>query len=266
MCSSDLSDSALAELEQTYASGSVTCLDEGDSGGSVSLVSSDTTAESSLPSVNPSELNADQFCIYDIITWHLDQTLASLKPPPLQMIVHNEGGTGKSRVIQTVMDYFASKSSKYLLLKAAYTGVVASLIDGKMTHVIGMISTTGCLISDEAKAKLQQFWRYPMYLIIDEISMISKLSLAVLSRHISIGKGAGVVDGIGSESFGGISVIFCDDFHQFPPVACGQNKALYELSNLERDSVDSQLGRAIYKEFDVVVILREQWHVTDPTW
>ena len=260
------SDSALAELEQTYTSGKVTRLDEGDSRGTVSLVSSNTTAKSSLPSVDPSELNPDQFCAYNIITWHLDQTLAGLKPLPLRMIIHGKGGMGKSRVIQTVTDYFAHKSSKYLLLKAAYTSVTASLIDGKTTHVIGMISTTGRLMSDETKAKLQQFWRFPIYLIINEISMISKAFLAVLSRHISMGKGAGVVDGIGSESFGGISVIFCGDFHQFPPVACGPNKALYEPSNMGRDSVDSQLGHAIYEEFKVVVILRKQWCVTDPTW
>ena len=151
-------------------------------------------------------------------------------------------------------------------MRRLITGVAASLIDGKMTHVIGMISTTGHPMSDETKAKLQQFWRFPIYLIIDKISMILKAFLAVLSRHISMGKGAGVVDGIGSESFGGISVIFCGNFHQFPPVACGLNEALYEPSNIERDSVDSQLGCTIYEEFNVVVILRKQWRVTDPTW
>ena len=119
------------------------------------------TSESSLPSVNPSELNPDWFCAYDIITWHLDKTLTGLKLPPLWMIIHGEGGMGKSWVIQTMMENFTSKSSKYLLLKAVYMGVAASLINGKTTHVIGMISTTGHPMNDEVKAKLQQFWRYP---------------------------------------------------------------------------------------------------------
>jgi len=30
--------------------------------------------------------------------------------------------------------------------------------------------------------------------------------------------------------------------------------------------MDSQLGHAIYEEFDTVVILREQLRVTDPVW
>ena len=85
------------------------------------------------------------------------------------MIVHGEGGTGKSRVIQTVTEHFAQRGAKYMLLKAAYTGVAASLIDGKTTHVIGMISTSGWPVSNETKAKLQQFWKYFIYLVIDEI-------------------------------------------------------------------------------------------------
>ncbi|OCH93888.1 hypothetical protein OBBRIDRAFT_700056, partial [Obba rivulosa] len=53
---------------------------------------------------------------------------------PLRMIIHGEEGTGKSKVIQTITEYFVKKGARYLLLKTAYTGVAASLIDGKTTH------------------------------------------------------------------------------------------------------------------------------------
>ena len=69
-----------------------------------------------------------------------------------------------------------------------------------------------------------------------------------------------------SQSFGGINVVFCGDFHQFPPVACAVSEALYQPSNMVTDSLDSQLGRAIYEEFSTVVILREQLRVTDNVW
>ncbi|KAF9487115.1 hypothetical protein BDN71DRAFT_1370705, partial [Pleurotus eryngii] len=55
-------------------------------------------------------------------------------PPPLWMIVHGEGGTGKLKVIQTITSYFHTCRASGLLLKAAYTGIAASLIDGKTTH------------------------------------------------------------------------------------------------------------------------------------
>ncbi|THU83028.1 hypothetical protein K435DRAFT_690331, partial [Dendrothele bispora CBS 962.96] len=106
-------------------------------------------------------LKEDQRRAYDIITWHLDQTLAGRKPPPLRMVLYGEGGTGKSRVIQTVTEYFERHHAKHLLIKAAYTGVAASLIDGKTLHVIGHISVkrSGAFtISDETKRKLQEFW------------------------------------------------------------------------------------------------------------
>ncbi|TFK80708.1 hypothetical protein K466DRAFT_445388, partial [Polyporus arcularius HHB13444] len=79
-------------------------------------------------------LKPDQFRAFDIVAWHLEQTLQGRKPPPLRMILHGEGGTGKSLVIQTITEHFVASGAKHLLLKAAYTGVAASLIDGKTTH------------------------------------------------------------------------------------------------------------------------------------
>ncbi|KAJ3742588.1 hypothetical protein DFH05DRAFT_1372942, partial [Lentinula detonsa] len=55
------------------------------------------------------------------------------EPPPLRMIVHGEGGTGKSRVIQTITQMFEKSGAASMLLKSAYTGI-ASLIDGKTLH------------------------------------------------------------------------------------------------------------------------------------
>jgi hypothetical protein len=74
------------------------------------------------------------------------------------------------------------------------------LIDGKTTHVIGFVSTSGRPISDETKANLQQFWKYFVYLIIDEISMISNMFLATLSHRIGIGK-AGTGEAVNGGSF-----------------------------------------------------------------
>ncbi|KAF9017376.1 hypothetical protein BDZ89DRAFT_904928, partial [Hymenopellis radicata] len=45
--------------------------------------------------------------------------------PPLRMIIHGEGGTEKSRVIQTITKMFESRGVASWLLKAAYTGIAA---------------------------------------------------------------------------------------------------------------------------------------------
>ncbi|KIL70016.1 hypothetical protein M378DRAFT_60844, partial [Amanita muscaria Koide BX008] len=79
-------------------------------------------------------LKSDQFRAFDIISWHLEQTISRKNHPPLRMIIYGEGGTGKSKVIQTVTAAFAAKGVSFMLVKSAFTGVAASLIDGKTTH------------------------------------------------------------------------------------------------------------------------------------
>ena len=151
------------------------------------------------------------------------------------------------------------------VMKAAYTGVAASLVDGKTTHVIGCLSLgSKDDVSDAAKKKLQDFWRNVHYLIIDEYSMLSKTFLATLSRNISVGMegSQGFQRGM---SFGGLNVILCGDLHQFPPVACGKREPLYYPIN-SADPIPFQIGRKIYEEFSTVVILQEQMRVTDHVW
>jgi hypothetical protein len=218
--------------------------------------------------LNPTHLKTDQRRAYEIMTWHLDQTLSHAPNlPPLRMILYGEGGTGKSAVIQTVTDAFEERGVNAILLKAAYTGVAASLIQGKTLHTIGNISVdeSGQVsLSDETKEKLQKFWKDRTYLIIDEHSMISKSFLAKLSRHIGVGKGA---DAKLDQSFGGINVILCGDLHQFPPVATARQNALfYRDPPRVKDPTDAILGRQIYEEFTTVVILKEQMRVVDPVW
>jgi hypothetical protein len=222
----------------------------------VSPLSQPAVTDIVLSPAHPSELKADQLRAYEIIVWHLDQVLAGKNPPPLRMLLHGEGGTGKSKVIQTVTQAFVDRAVSHWLLKAAYTGVAASLINGKTTHIIGGISIKNGELSDEAKANLQKFWQHFRYLILDETSMLAKEFFALLSRNISIAKG-----GTSSHSFGGVNLIICGDFHQFPPVATGLSEVLYYPIDLLRDSLESKLGHMICEEFSTVVILKEQMRV-----
>ncbi|THG98262.1 hypothetical protein EW026_g3885 [Hermanssonia centrifuga] len=259
---------APTETVQAPTVGRLDPLPQTDTSTEVTRILSNVTlaGEAALPGGDASQLKPDQLRTYEIVTWHLNQTLSGNKPPPLRMIIHGEGGTGKSKVIQTITEYFAQHGARHLLIKAAYTGVAASLIDGKTTHTIGMMSPKSMdTISSASKTKLEAFWKHYTYLVIDEISMIRKSFFAHLSKRISIGKGPGSQRN-GTESFGGINVILCGDFHQFPPVATGPREALYHPGSLAIDSTEMQLGRSIYEEFTTVVILLEQVRVTDPVW
>ncbi|THG95067.1 hypothetical protein EW026_g6512 [Hermanssonia centrifuga] len=211
-------------------------------------------------------LKADQFRAFDIIRWHLNETLAGSSPPPLRMLIYGEGGTGKSKVIQTVTEEFARRGVKYMLVKTAYTGVAASLIDGKTTHTIaGLTVKTGAAMSDATKGKLQAFWKHRTYLIVDEMSMLGKTHLQSMEKNISVGMQGG--DGFRPDcSFGGVNVIMCGDLHQFPPVAQGRAEFLFHPIRSYQDSDESKLGRRLYEQFGTVVVLNEQMRVTDPVW
>ena len=215
-------------------------------------------SENAIPPVDPMQLKTDQRRAYDIVVWHLDQTLSGANPPPLCMILHGEGGTGKSKVIQTITQAFAHRGVSAMLLKSVYTRVAASLIDGKTMHTIGMISRNGHSLSGKTKAKLQAFWKNFVYLVIDEYSMISKSFLAKLSRNIGIGKAKGAVDNPDdshvndSLGFGGINVILCGDLHQFSPVAGAKRHPPY-YSPQSTNSMDLKTGHMMYEEFTTVI-------------
>ena len=242
-------------------------LQDGEQEPSVLYLDDAHVPEEALKPVEERMLRNDQFRAYDIITGHLQETLAGRKPPPLRMLIHGEPGTGKSQVIQTTTLNFISRAAKYMLMKSAYTGVASSLICGKTTHSIAMISPRrDGNLTGESRRKLQQIWKHIKYLVIDEVSMISKTFMAKLSRNISIGK---MKDGeaVSPHSFGGISVILCGDFFQFPPVAGGVSDALYNTQcTVPTNREDSQMGRIIFEEFTTVVTLSEQMRVTDPDW
>lgn len=214
-----------------------------------------------LKSIDVELLNDDQRRAFDIVNWHLMETIEGKKPPQLLMMIPGEGGVGKSKLIQTITQAFQQKEVGDWCVKGAYTGIAASLIDGKTLHVLGGIPIRGGKQSAQTVKKLREFWRTKKYLIIDEISMLSRSFFAKLCRIIST---AMEVDE--EMIFGGLNVIIVGDFHQFPPVVARQSAPLYCSADPRYDTEDDVLGRKIYEQFTTVVQLKEQIRIKDPVW
>ncbi|KAI9567413.1 hypothetical protein HD554DRAFT_2024162 [Boletus coccyginus] len=120
-------------------------------------------------------------------------------------------------------------------------------------------------MSAETKVKLQAFWKPIKYLIIDKISMISKEFLAKLSQNIAVGKMV-LSKPPSLHSFGGVSIVMCRDFFQFPPVACNETDILYFPADLTHRKQDNIIGCLAYEESTTVIILKEQMHMVDEGW
>ncbi|KAJ8579543.1 hypothetical protein M405DRAFT_895242 [Rhizopogon salebrosus TDB-379] len=108
-----------------------------------------------------------------------------------------------------------------------------------------MISRREGAVSNQVKKKLQLAWSSISYNITDEFSMLSKTFLAKMSRNIGIGK---------------------TQNEQPPPDRSFSAESLYYPVNSTQDKALCHVGRSIYEEFTMVVILRQQVRVTNPVW
>jgi hypothetical protein len=188
---------------------------------------------------DPTYLNEEQRRAFDIIDWHLRKTLAGEELPQLRMVILGEGGTGKSRVIQAVAAHFERLQVGHMLVKGAYTGIAASIINGRTLHVLTAMPLKG-VRSAKTMKKLAKFWRDKKYLIINEVSMLSRQFLAKLSKIITTVFSSNK-NGDSNMPFGGLNVILVGDFHQFPPVVSKRGAPLYYPNNPHFDNTDARV-------------------------
>lgn len=250
--------------------GSITRLEDERTSTSVSNPSTSTansTPESplELEDFGRSELLEDQKRAFDIVSWHLEETLAGRDVPQLLMQMHGEGGTGKSKVIRTITRAFEERGMGDMLTRSAFTGIAASIIDGRTLHTVGSIPVRGGMPSQAAIQELTKTAGRRRYLIIDEISMIGREFLSKLSTIFQMISDALGLAGKGSLPFGGLHVIIVGDLHQFPPVVSRRQAPLYWPCH-PNDTDEENAGRMLYEKFTIVVILREQVRVVDKEW
>ena len=206
-------------------------------------------------------LNDDQRRVYEIVDWHLQESIDGKVPPQLLMFIPGEGGVGKSKLIQNMTRSFENHGRSHWCVKGAYTGIAALLIDGKTLHVLGGIPVRGGKQSAQTLKRLHTFWKDKRYLIIDKVSMLSCGFFAKLSRIIST-----TLESEEDKIFGGLNVILVGDFHQFPPVVARLSAPLYWPVDSRNDLEDDILGRKIFEQFTTIVQLKKQVRVQDDVW
>lgn len=87
----------------------------------------------------PSYLNEEQSMAFSIVAEHLREILLGNDPPQLLMVVHGQGGTGKTRLLEAITKLFTDVGCADRLAKTALSGVAVCQIGGKTLHSWGTL-------------------------------------------------------------------------------------------------------------------------------
>ncbi|KJZ70119.1 hypothetical protein HIM_10489 [Hirsutella minnesotensis 3608] len=264
------------EVEITMADADETAIDAGarmdvQSGPSTSFLAAGKVLATRLT------LNKRQSIAFLIICRQLDlmQQTDGGDACQLCQFVGGEGGTGKSRIIEALVELFSKKSLSNRLLITATSGAAAARINGITIHsACGLTKDQGAganMAKDLDGVRLPRHaerfvhgqsrmdWREKDVLVIDEVSMLGSRTLHAVNEQLCRLRGS-------RQDFGGIPIVlFCGDFHQFRPV---QERSILLPSAAFSWDVDNSFkaeqqqqhdkAHALWKRFTTVVMLDEQ--------
>jgi len=178
------------------------------------------------------------------------------------MYLGGPGGTGKSRVIHALTDFFKRKNQSRRLRLAAFTGVAAKNIGGTTLHTaLAMSSSRKKSDTNKTRAGLVAMWDGVDHLVVDEVSNIG--CALMTDVHNALVSATGCTD-----LFGGISVIFAGDFTQLPPVLDAKLYTHLDHRKLRAETPAGQkttFGKLLWRSVSTVVILTEQMRQSGET-
>eukprot|EP00727_Mastigamoeba_balamuthi_P006975 m51a1_g2899 putative dna repair and recombination protein pif1 (681) ;mRNA; f:463991-469006 len=126
------------------------------------------------------------------------------------VFITGPGGSGKSYLVSKIID--ALKADGAAVAVTSLTGIAAAHIGGTSLHSFAGIRKGETMEQWQAAWSRQDEWLATDVLLVDEVSMMSKL---LFDRMESLAR---KVRNRRNEPFGGLQLIFVGDFHQLPPV------------------------------------------------
>ncbi|KAF6748008.1 hypothetical protein DFP72DRAFT_816157, partial [Ephemerocybe angulata] len=124
-------------------------------------------------------LNREQSRAFEIIA---SRAIEPSPSRPLRMFLGGAGGTGKSRVLDALKEFFIQRGERGRLRLTSFTGVAARNISGTTLHsALNLVQRKSKASSDKSKRNLIAMWEGVDFLFVDEVSMIG----CKLLLHIS---------------------------------------------------------------------------------
>ncbi len=195
-------------------------------------------------------LNEEQQRAFRIVSQHAGMPGAD----QLTMYVGGMGGTGKTRVLNTLNVYFKEQGESHRLTVIAPTGTAAALINGSTYHfMVGINECNGDSISKRSLSEVKGHLQGVNYVFLDEVSMLSCMDLYKISACLVMCMNKAEL------LFGGMNMIFAGDFAQLPPAIGGERSSLYGPSDglfaSNKKAQEMVMGKAIWYQVTTVIIL-----------
>ena len=205
-------------------------------------------------------LTEEQECAFKIVAHHSIMPLSD----QLKMYIGGIGGTGKSRVISAISNYFVHNNERFRFVIVAPTGSAAALLGGSTYHsMFGINDKTG-KVSEKNLAQIRTQLEGIDYVFFDEVSMLSAHDLYKISAQLCR------VLNKPDVPFGGMNMIFAGDFGQLPPPMGAEGVSLYSRAigrfATKLHSQEETMGRSLWHQITTVVLLRKNmWQQNNST-
>lgn len=191
------------------------------------------------------------------ISAQLEEILPSSKQ--LLLFLGGCGGTGKSRIIQTFLDFARRWHSTSTVVVSATSGIAAMLIGGCTLH-----SALGIGVQANPPTPSQDLinaWSPIGILIIDEVSMMRASLLDLLDTRLRQLKTRL------NRVFGGIHIVFSGDFFQLPPVGTSLIASGKMLNKEKKNQLSALRGQELWLScLSDAIILNENLRQSDVEW
>ncbi|CAF4214917.1 unnamed protein product [Rotaria sp. Silwood2] len=219
-------------------------------------------------------LNREQRAAFMIIISHLDgdsRCRTGDNNGQLIMCIPGCGGTGKSQLIRALSKYFLVTKRMQVMRKLAPTGIAAAEIGDMTIHSFwegGHRNSGKPRTIKPGDLKLEKEWRFVEYLLIDEMSMVGLNLLAKRNRIICSAKH---VDP--QVPFGGVNVIFFDDYLQYRPVHDAPLHTDFLLPSKKKSGklptekeIQQRVARSLILQINCIVKLTQQMRTEHPRY
>jgi hypothetical protein len=197
------------------------------------------------------QLNEEQERAYRIVANHS----CSESPEQLKMNMSGMAGTGKTRVLEALIELFTLKKESHRLVVVAPTGSAAALLGGSTYHYMFGINSDGEKTSATQLAQVKTRLQGVDYVFMDEVSMLCCRDMYLISARLA------QINNNPQCPFGGLDMIFAGDFAQLPPAIGQENASLYSRTvGINPKSLYDQeaaMGKALWHQVTTVVILRK---------